>query len=132
MFEWLKKNGASRWSVYVVQNGHQQLALADSNHGGAAPALAALARLFERHGDPDAAYRVCLVFNPTRRVVWIEARSFSGGRPNAALVDELLKADSRFSTHVGKSVSDLRFVDPATGRPIDQDRLFARLWPASV
>lgn len=132
MFEWLKRDSTGRWSIYVVQHGHQILALADSNHDGVAPTLDALARLFEKFGDPEGPYRICFVFNPTRHVIWIEANSFVGGKPDPALVNELRKTDPRFSRRAGRAALNLQFVDPATGREIERSVLLARLWPASV
>lgn len=132
MFGWLKNKTAGRWSLYIVQNGHDQLALSLCGKAGAAPALAAVARMLQRYGDPEGSYRLCLVFNPTRSAIWLPANSFVDGKPSPALIEEFRKVDPNALKGSGRAEPDLEFIDPASGRPIDRSRLFARLWPASA
>lgn len=128
VLEWLKRNVVARWSVCVVQDGYLVVAVADWDR--AAASLQMLLPMFERFGNPRKPYRVCLNYNPTRQVVWIDATSFSAGELETAFTQKLGKVDSKFSVRRRATGAKLRFFDPFTTTEIDTHELFTRLWPA--
>ena len=130
VLEWLKRNVVARWSVCIVQDGYLVVAVADLDR--AAASLQALLPMFERFGNPRKPYRICLNFNPTRQVVWVDATSFSGSGLDAAFTHKLGEVDPKFSARRKAVAAELRFVDPFTTSEIDTHELFSRLWPATA
>jgi hypothetical protein len=129
VLEWLKRNVVSRWSVCVVQDGYLVVAVADWDRA-AASLQTLLLPMFARFGNPRKPYRICLNYNPTRQVVWIDATSFSADGLEAAFTQKLGKVDAKFSMRRRAAGAKLRFFDPFTTAEIDTNELFSRLWPA--
>jgi hypothetical protein len=129
MLGWLTKT-AARWSVCVVQDGYLVVAVADLNQGAAS--LELLLPMFERFGNPQKPYRLCVQFNPTRHIIWIDIASWSTGRLSPEFAFKLKKVDSKVLRRRGSGTAELQFFDPLTNGRLDERQLFARLWPASA
>ena len=130
MFQWLKRKLAAPWSVYVVRNENQLIALAISDRVVAS--LGNLLPFFERFGNPREPYRIALNFNPTHTVVWVDESSFVDGGLEKSFMKRLEEIDPKFLTRTGEAGVSLQFVDPTTKQEIDRFELFCLLWPDSA
>lgn len=129
MFGWLRKKISYPWSVYVVQGENDLIAVAFTDEP--LTSLATIMFMYDKNGNPVDPYRICLNFNPTHTVVWIDETSFKDNGLNDSLMSEMSAADPEIFLRNPSSSRDvhLEFQEAKSKRKLDTTELFSLLWP---
>ena len=90
-------------------------------------AVATVMARYEFKGNPIEPYRICLNFNPTNTVIWVDKDCFKNGDLEEGFLAQLKAADSELYERVG--THSLEFQEAKSKRKIDGDALLSALWP---